>query len=295
MRIVAKAVNSSGSNPVTGRLFGESQNRGRGKLMVWQIQQISDVGTSNPIVARMAIGIMKIIDFSTLDKNRKENLKANCFEIMNLLTLAEKTAKPIVEEIAKIKEQINAKGIQTQSFGRCIDVPAALRIEDARVFIKYAKQGLHEIAENINIIYDKKFDGPHFHKIQDYFISEFGENFIISKLLNEDQAWIKQIIDLRNEDEHPKTGKSFVNNFNVQPKAPGGFTIFLPTFFNGIQIASALEVFSHNLLTFAEEITVFSLTEKFFPAIATVYEIPAAERNQDSPIRFRVGLKEAVK
>jgi hypothetical protein len=263
--------------------------------MVFQIQKISDVGTSNPIVARMTIGIMEIIDFSTLDKDRKENLKVNCFEIMNLLTLAEKTAKPILEKITQIKEEIRANGIKTQSFGRCIDVPSAVRIEDSRAFIRYAKQVLYEIAENINIIYDKKFDGPHFHKIRDYFVSEFGENFALTKLLSEDQDWIKQIIDLRNEDEHPKTGKPFVNNINVQPNSNGGFTIFLPTFFNGMQIGSALEVFSHNLLTFSEELIISSLAEKFFPAIATIYEIPEADRDPASPIRFRVGLKEGTK
>ena len=143
-------------------------------------------------------------------------------------------------------EQVKVKGIETQSSGRCITMPSSVHIENARAFTKYAKQVLQKIAENINIIYGTNFDGPHFHKILDYFLGEFGEDFILSKLLKKDRIWIKQIIDLRNEDEHPKTGKPFVNNFDIQPRAGGGFTIFLPTFFDGTQIGSALEVFSFN-------------------------------------------------
>ena len=62
------------------------------------------------------MGIMEIIDFSILDKDHKEKLKANCFEIMHLLILAEKIAKPILEEINQIKGKIEANGIKTQFF-----------------------------------------------------------------------------------------------------------------------------------------------------------------------------------
>ena len=68
--------------------------------MIFRIQKISDTGTGNPIVARMSIGIFEIIEFSSLDESKKERLKSNCFEIMDFLVLAEKTAKPILEEIA---------------------------------------------------------------------------------------------------------------------------------------------------------------------------------------------------
>ncbi|OGX30654.1 MAG: hypothetical protein A2787_05775 [Omnitrophica WOR_2 bacterium RIFCSPHIGHO2_01_FULL_48_9] len=262
--------------------------------MVFRIQKVSDVGTGNPIVARMSIGIFEIIEFSSLDESKKERLKSNCFEIMNLLVLAEKTAKPILEEIAQVMEQIKIKGIETQSSGRCITMPSAVHIENARAFIKYAKQTLQKVAENINIIYGTSFDGPHFHKILDYFLTKFGEDFTLSKLLKDDAVWVKQIIDLRNEDEHPNTGKPFVSNFDIHPQEGGGFTIFLPIFFDGTEVGSAFEIFSHNLLTFAEEITIFSLTENFFPPIATVYEIPEAERALASPVRFRLGLREGI-
>lgn len=258
--------------------------------MQWKLQKDMDVGTANPIVARMSIGLFEIIEFSHIPKEKKEELKSNCFDIMKLLILAEKTAIPIIEEIAKIMEDIKKNGIKTQSNGRCINVPSATSIGGSRAFIKYAKQVLQKVAENINIIFNKNYKGPHFHKIRDDFVSEFGKEFVVTRLLIEDQSWIKKIIDLRNEDEHPETGKPYCNNFDVNQNKDGIFIITLPTFFEGTQIANALEVYSHNLLTFAEEITVHSL-ERFFPNIATIYEIPETERNPASPIRFRIVLK----
>lgn len=261
--------------------------------MQWKLQKDMDVGTSNPIVARLTVGLFEIIDFSILPEDKKEKLKSNCYDIMKLLVSAEKSAKPIIGEIQKIIEDIKANGIETQSNGRCINVPSATSIDGSRTFIKYAKQVLQEVAQNINIIFDKKYDGPHFHKIRDDFISEFGNDFIVTKLLIEDQAWIKNIIDLRNEDEHPKTGKDYCNNFDITRDSNGRFVVIMPTFFNGTQIANALEIYTYNLLTFAEEITVYSL-EKFFPEIATIYEIPENERRPELPTRFRIGLKTKI-
>lgn len=258
--------------------------------MQWKLQKDMDVGTNNPIVARLTIGLFDIIKFSSLSDEKKEMVKSNCYEIMKLLVLAEKVAKPIIEEITKIIEDIRKNGIKTQSNGRCINVPSATKLGESRAFIKYAKQTLQKVTENINIIYDKKYRGPYFHKIRDDFILEFSKNFVVTKLLIEDQEWIKKIIDLRNEDEHPKTGKAFCNNFDIKTDAGGKFVVILPTFFEGTQIGNALEVYSHNLLTFTEEITAYSL-EKFFPEIATIYELPEDQRNPEMPIRFRIGLK----
>lgn len=259
--------------------------------MQWKLQKDMDVGTGNPIVARMSLGIFEIINFANLSKDKKGRLKANCYEITKLLVLAEKTAKPIIEEINGIVGDIKRTGIKTQSNGRCINLPSATTIDNSRSFIKYAKQVLQRVAENINIIFDRNYQGPHFHKIRDDFIKEFGTDFIVTKLLIDDQSWIKKIIDLRNEDEHPNTGKPYCKNFDVNQDINKKFVVTLPTFFEGTQIANALEVYSHNLLTFAEEITVHSL-ERFFPDIVAIYEIPEDKRDSSVPKRFRIGLKE---
>jgi len=46
----------------------------------------------------MSLGVFEIIDFADLSKEKKERLKANCYEIMKLLVLAEKTAMPLLKK-----------------------------------------------------------------------------------------------------------------------------------------------------------------------------------------------------
>ena len=45
----------------------------------------------------MSLGVFEIIDFEDLSKEKKR-LKANCYEIMKLLVLAEKTAMLLLKE-----------------------------------------------------------------------------------------------------------------------------------------------------------------------------------------------------
>jgi len=98
---------------------------------------------------------------------------------------------------------------------------------------------------------------------------------------------------LRNEYEHPKSSKPFVRGFNITPIKDKKYLVDMPKFFNDIQILSGLEVYSHNLLTFSEEMIALTLTNHF-PNPITLYEVPEDQRAKDCPIRFRIGLKEGV-
>jgi hypothetical protein len=257
--------------------------------MSWKIQKRMDVGTSNPIVARIIIGLSEVADFTTLAKETKNRLQENCHEIAEFLIHADKAAKPLIAEINSIVDDLNVKGVQTQADGRCINLPHTSKIENSRLFLKYAKQALSGIAHNFQIIFNKPYQGPHFHKIKTEFNTIFGQEDILTRLITEDEPWIKQLIELRNEDEHPNSGKPFFSDFDIN-RAANGYGITLPLFFNGTAINNILEVFNYNLLTFSEEATVLALEKYFMPNI-TLLEIPEKDRNPDIPKRYTFGLK----
>jgi hypothetical protein len=54
-------------------------------------------------------------------------------------------------------------------------------------------------------------------------------------------------------------------------------------------VKSSLEVYTHNLLTLAEELLALSLME-FFPNGTTIAEIPENERDPSNPKRYRTAL-----
>lgn len=259
-----------------------------------KIEKIMDVGTSNPIVARLGLGLDEIIKLSMIDPEKKEKIKNIIMDIMHDLVEAEKAILPLIEELVEAERELRLNGVKTQSNGRVIVTPSLVHLSSSKVFLKYAKQSLQKFACFFELIFDEKYNGPHFHKIAKKSILFFGESHIVTKLLLEDSKWIKDIIDLRNEDEHPKTGKNFTNGYQISQMEDGKYYIILPTFFNGIQILSALEAFSGNLLTFVEELVAHTL-EHYFPPKIMVFSIPEHERDSECPIRFKLGFTEDMK
>lgn len=253
-----------------------------------------DVGTSNPIVARLGIGLDEAVKMACISEDKKKSINEGCFEIMIALVEAEKAAKPLMDEIRNAISKLATEGVKTQSGGRAIETPGVTNLENAKVFLKFSKQALQKLASVMGVIMDKAYTGPHFDKVRDDAQAFFGKDHVVAKLLTEDHEWVKHINSLRNEDEHPKTGKPFTKPFNIEPQVGGKFMITPPTFFDGTQVLNSLEVFSHNLLTFSEEIVGNSLAH-FFPEMVALYDIPEEQRNPANPVRYRLGLKSEVK
>ncbi len=258
--------------------------------MAFQISKMMDVGTSNPIVARLGIGLDEAVKMARISEEKKKSVNEGCFEIMIALIEAEKAAKPLMDEIRAIESKIATEGVKIQSGGKVIETPGVVNLENSKIFLKFSKEALQKLASLMGTIMEKKYKGPHFDKIRDDAQTFFGKDSIVSKLLTEDHGWIKEIIDLRNEDEHPRSGKPFTSPFHISQLPGGKFLVKPPMFFNGTQVLSGLEVFSHNLLTFSEEIVGHSLAY-FFPEMVALFDIPEDQRNSSNPVRYRLGLK----
>lgn len=258
--------------------------------MTFQLTQTLDVGTENPIVARLTIGLFDIIQMTELPKEKQEQIIGGCFDIMRDLIQAEKSAKPLIEELRAINLKLATEGVKTQSEGRVIETPGVLLLDNSRIFLKFAKQALQHLAKVLGILLEKDFRGPHFHKVLERAKEKLGDEHIVTKLLEEDQSWLKDINNLRNEDEHPSSGKRFLQGYSISRLDNGKFLIEPPRFFNGTQVQSALEVYSHNLLTFSEELIAHTL-EDFLPEMVRVYDIPEEQRDPTKPIRYHIGFK----
>lgn len=259
-----------------------------------KLEQILDVGTDNPIVARLGPGLHDIIQMAQIDDQDRKLIVGISLEIMKNLVEAEKSIKPLVEELTRLDHALLNNGVKTQAQGRVIEHPSVLRLSDARIFLKYSKQALQKLATFFELIFKCEFSGPHFHRIRDKAFVVFGEDHTVTKLLVEDQDWIKELLMLRNEDEHPKSVKPFLVGYDITPLEDGRFFIKPPRFFNESPVLNRIEVFSENLLTFCEEMIAYSL-ETFFPAMVKVYTIPESERDLECPVRFKLGFSEGVK
>jgi hypothetical protein len=120
-----------------------------------------------------------------------------------------------------------------------------------------------------------------------------GSDHPFVKMLSTEEYWISDIINSRNAVEHPggHSGTLVIENFKITPV---GLTLPIwkrvgneprPSTF----VFHELDVFQHNMLTFAEDILLFGIeNHPIAPQLPVVfYEIPVEERDPKCPIRFR--------
>ncbi len=257
-------------------------------MLEGQWKKLHDVGTGHPPVARLTGGIFNILPLARLTKAQEDEVKGGCLEVLNLYLAAEGVGKPLVERIKAVQAQIEADA-ETLYRSRVTSTPQVERLHEAKVFLMHGKQLLQRVADILGIIFEHKFKGPHFDKVISVVTAQVGPGHHYTKMLQVDHdTWIKGLIELRNEDEHPKSGKPFLENFDLPRLPDGRLNLLPPRFFSGETVLPVLETYMQNLFTFAEEAIAHGL-ETRFPAGYGLLEIPEPKRNPANPIRYMAG------
>jgi hypothetical protein len=82
----------------------------------FKIQKISDVGTDNPIVAGLTIGLFDIVKMAEIDKAIEDAINSSNLNIVHSLTKAEKIGLRICTNIDAVMDGLKKTVVQTQSF-----------------------------------------------------------------------------------------------------------------------------------------------------------------------------------
>jgi len=260
----------------------------------FKLQKFIDTGTSNPIVSRLTLGLHNIIEAAQIDQLSKDSLNDTNFVVMQNIIKVEKIGNSICQSIEAIAKRINEEGIKTQSGDRCIDLPFTDGLDEIRIFLKYSKNALQELVKVFNVFLNTNLSNPRYDKLQVELYNKYGTDDHLFKLVKEDHdLWIKKVLDLRDEDEHPKVLRLYFDfdiNWDI---AAQKWVVSLPRFYDGTQIYDFIRTTIHNLLTFSEEVNILFL-QKVLSEEVLIYEIPETERKKDCEIRFQLGLKEPV-
>lgn len=254
--------------------------------------KISDIGTSNPTMARLGLGLMELIDFSSLSEESSHSVMENGLEMAKMIVEAEKVAKPILCEIQAIVDAISKNGVPQNSDGKPYIPGKCYKLAESQKFLILSDKILDLFFQSINLIWHCEFNRRQLHKFIDFIHNKLGQDHILYKLLADDIFWLSELnhlIDLTGDGFHKK-----VTDFQVAEGGPDGkFMVILPSFQNGLEIASHLKVLNYNIFTFIEEILVFSIVE-FIDDRLTVHDLPENLRDKAAPVRFKVGVKPGV-
>lgn len=184
-------------------------------------------GTSNPIVNRMALQFMELIDsnFFDLSKQRADEVKGalmGCIE--ELLHMYDALAAFVALEDEHVERVRSGDGYQVQQHGVSFDDPTARLeklFEDFLIRGVVALRKLRKIAHLLTGEEMKKGNA-----LRNYLLREVGNDPDDRKWIEEDDRWVKDLIDLRGEVEH---GDFKIGAFGVQVANGGEPVVTLTT------------------------------------------------------------------
>jgi hypothetical protein len=257
--------------------------------MGFQIKKVSDHGTSNPIVARLLVQTGDLLGFSTLPKERKEEVLILYHdEVMPRLLACDTISQRVAKSMEDIFKLLEKEGPSIQAGGRVIEVPQVMNLQqDAEQYLYSAKCVLRDVASVFKIFFGKEFTGAKYDKVLKWCGERFGADHALTKLIREDHdLWLHQLITMRNAVEHPDTLRLRVRNIELV-----GDKLSLPTWQLNDQkpcdLTQDMLVYIENMLTFCEDLLVAGIenTGKF--AGIGFAEIAKEDRRQECPIRLK--------
>ncbi len=264
--------------------------------MTFYFQQILDEGTSNPIVARTHVQWSELLELCRLDKDRefdaekKDDLRGIFFDVMKAIFAARKGAVPLIEELQSIDNNPKDHGLNWEAHKKSI--PAALKLDDVKVFLKHTNECLKLLAQALSIFFGKGWTEAKFEPILEYVKGEqekVQENWQLVELLQKNILWLKEVVELRNIDEHKfyKRQKKKVLFENYSLLSNGD--LIRPKLHNGQEVLAFLIDGIERLFLFSEMLIV-STIELYLPEPIIIEEIPSEMRRKECPKRFKYGL-----
>lgn len=263
-------------------------------LEQFYIRQISNVGTENPIVARLTIqtsNLTKIFFEQEMQDRIYEVLGIN---VKDRLIACYNNYKYILDEIRNIDLEISNRksDVKKKSY---IEIPTIIDLNHkCEDFLYQSKSALRDLCKLFNIFFDESFEEARYDKIYEWAKGKFGENDNLTILLKGDHdSWIRKIISMRNAIEHPGGRSGSLNIKNIETSSGNMFSV--PTWKLNEQAEGSIlldmNTFINYMLEFCEDLLIVILEKKNdrFTQI-TFIEIPKEERDPKCPIRITLGI-----
>ncbi len=115
------------------------------------------IDRSNPIVARIWIGLSDILDLTNIPREDKKTIKGYLFEVSKNLICAQAYASKVLlehEEIEKRSSQLNGKEFLEKYHA----LPSLQSLDEVNQFLYYSKKMLRHVATIIGLIFGKHRD-----------------------------------------------------------------------------------------------------------------------------------------
>jgi hypothetical protein len=270
--------------------------------MPFQFKKTLEHGTTNPIVARLSLQILKILeqcDASQDVKVKVGELYMNSLQkkLLRCWEIDERFKKEFAAALDNYKLPSAANA--------AVHVPQISRLEEeCHNFLYEAKNFIRDLLQVVNHFYDTTFEeASEFSRAKkgsqslvEFAKKTFGADDGKTKMLEEAVPMIEELISMRNAVEHPDglSGKLVIANFTVgadrklvEPtwhREKDDKVVAQPS-----SIRADMEASIHNLLMLGEDVFVSWASDHLqSQGMMCIAYIPEERRNPDCPIQYTV-------
>lgn len=258
--------------------------------MTFYFSKILDEGASNPIVARIGSQLGELLKLCRIDQKKKDDLNFIFHEMMKSILAADKHATPLIEELKSIEGDPAKHGLCLEK--NKFSIPSSLKLDNIKVFLKYANENLKLLVQALAIFFDKGWTEAKFLQILEYLEHEqrkLDETWLLATLLKSNLDWFTDIVELRNVDEHKfykrQKKNALVTNYELS-NVDGKLMLVNPKICNGADVLPFLIDANQRLFIISEEAMVSAIT-LFLTEPVSICEIPEKERSANYPKRFK--------
>ena len=261
----------------------------------WLLSPVSDVGSAHPIVARFFIQGVEMLQAGKLRK-LDEVLPAtkHLHACKETLLECDSLANAVVARIDALVSEIQRSGLSREPGGRGFNpFPAVESLEgDCGAFLIRVNRAIRQISGFPHLVLELDRPDSNFDRLQKRLSGLLGESAPFPTYVRENSARIRQLVELRNYDEHPGEKRTRIKNLHVL--ANGDIqepTISLeggddPAAYS---IRSVLVGVVAYLLDVAEAVVIHSVFNGLSGRLPFVVQrIPDSEVDESRPVRHRL-------
>jgi hypothetical protein len=262
--------------------------------MDFEIKKMSDVGTSNPIIARLSMQTNDLVNmFPLTDKQKEDIFGLFGMKVRDRLVSCYKIFAKLQDELKKVNQTDKNEYFK----GNAVYTPCVMDLRYmCESFLYEAKSTFSDILGIFDVFYNKKFSEAHYNKAYEWAKETFGEEDSLTKILKDDHdSWIQEIVFKRNAVEHPggRSGDLYIDDIKlINKENPPYFEA--PTWYRNNDKASPIladmAIFIENTLEMCEDILHILLEKLPTELPLIIVEIPLEQRDTDCPVRLKVSL-----
>ncbi len=262
---------------------------------LWVTTPVSDIGSKNPIISRLLLQGHEILKAALFDREIDKEvvllLLHTCKE--NLLA-CDKVAKKVAVEVDKIILKIQTEGVATEKNARGLNPFPHISdlTTECDTFLTKAKRAIKSICELPKVFFALPTEDNNFDSLATSLAPILEHDDPLLKFVTSQTTSIKQIIELRNCQEHPKKHrKTVIENFRLTPDTK----IMVPQWYITGDKATPIKEEMGEIVSYLLEIAetmlillVMASVKKELPFV--IEKIEDSNINPDAPIKYRLSM-----